>query len=365
MRHEHLNFVSTRKRLRLASSTSCRTAARAMLRLAQTAIATTALSWLLAAPAAAAPEPFLLGYQRPDGAITVLLHGDVVDPYFAAKALVGADDAHADVRSAALKWIAWLMPRQNADGTFDRFCERNGSTVPCAHADADDAALALWIELLARYAPPEGMPSTWQSSLDKAIAYLARLYDPHKGVYEISSTLHVALLMDNVEVRDAMRALSAYYARVGDARAAGKWRAAAERLSRAIVKVFWSSGEYEPSTQKLADRSFYPTAVAQIFPLLSDIGVPGQSNIAFYANWLKRNCQAWLDLPRHDYPWGLVALASQKFGDRSAISCWHAHSAPYRHGAHWNVLEEALFTSFEAQLRDPLAPAQCCMPFNP
>ncbi len=363
MRRERRTSLSSMRRGPLVAAASwCCSNARKLERSARIGIATIVSSCLLAAPCAAA-EPFLLGYQRPDGAITVLLHGDVVDPYFAAKALIAADDAHTDVRSAALKWIEWLMPRQNPDGTFDRFCERNGNTAACAHADADDSALALWIELLARYAPSGQMPSTWQSSLDKSIKYLGRLYDPHRGVYQISSTLHVALLMDNVEVQDAMRALSAYYSRAGDARAANKWQTAAEHLSRAIVKVFWSSGKYEPSTQHLADHSFYPTAVAQIFPILSDIGVPGQSNSAFYARWMKQNCQAWLELPQHDFPWGLVALASQKFGDRAAISCWHAHSAPFRHGAHWNVLEEALFTSFEAQMSDPLAPAQCCAPF--
>ena len=363
MRPEHSNCLSVRRRApSVAAATRCSTVGK-VARSARRNIATIVLSCLLAVPCAAA-EPFLLGYQRPDGAITVLLHGDVVDPYFAAKALVGADDAHTDVRSAALKWIEWLMPRQKPDGTFDRFCERNGNTTPCARADADDAALALWIELLARYAPSGRMPSSWLSSLDKSTAYLDRLYDPHRGVYQISSTLPVALLMDNVEVQDAMRALSAYYARAGDSRMANKWRTSAERLSRAIVKTFWSAGRYEPSTQHLADQSFYPTAVAQVFPILSDIGAPGQSNAAFYARWMKQNCRAWLDLPQHDYPWGLVALASQKFGDRAALACWHAHSAPFRHGAHWNVLEEALFTSFEAQLSDPLAPAQCCMPPN-
>lgn len=361
MRPEHLNSLPQRRRVPSASAGARGFTLRMLARRARRTIATIGLSCLLAVPASAA-EPFLLGYQRPDGAITVLLHGDVVDPYFAAKALIAADDAHADVQNAAIQWIEWLMPRQNPDGTFDRFCERNGNTAPCARADADDSALALWIELLTRYAPSGRMPSKWQSSLDKATASLARLYDSHRGVYQISSTLHVALLMDNVEVLDAMRALSAYYARTGDARTASKWQTAAERLARAIVKVFWSAGQYQPSTQHLADSAFYPTAVAQIFPILSDIGVPGQSNSAFYARWMKQNCQAWLDLPRHDYPWGLVALASQKFGDRAAIACWHAHSAPFRHGAHWNVLEEALFTSFEAQLRDPLAPAQCCMP---
>lgn len=309
-----------------------------------------------------AAESDLLGYQRPDGAITVLLHGDVVDPYFAAKALLSAADAHADVRSAAVKWIEWLMPRQNADGTFDRFCIRNGKTAPCARADADDSAIALWIELLIRYAPQPRMSRPWQASMDQAIAYLDKLHDRQRGVYLVSSTLRVGLLMDNVEVYQAMQQLSAYYASIGDPSAAANWRARAHALSASIKHVFFASGRYGPSTQRLADQSFYPTAVAQIFPILSDIGLPGQSSAAFYEAWMKQYCQAWLEMPSHDYPWGLVALAAQKYGDRAAISCWHAHAAPFRHGAHWNVLEEALFTAFEGQLADPLAPAKCCAP---
>ncbi len=347
MRHERLTLLSSETRV--------------FRRLLMAGMALTMAACLPAAQAMAA-EPFLLGYQRPDGAITVLLHGDVVDPYFAAKALISADDAHTNVRSAAVKWIEWLMPRQKAGGNFDRFCDRNGSIVACAQADADDSAIALWIELLVRYTPNTKMSPKWQSSMDSSIRYLDGLYDAHRGVYQISPTLPVALLMDNVEVYEAMQALTAYYTRNGNAGAAGKWRSRSQNLSENIKKVFWASGRYEPSTQHLADHSFYPTEVAQVFPILSDIGIPGQSSATFYAKWMKRNCQAWLELPKHDYPWGLVALASQKFGDKSAISCWHAHAAPFRHGAHWNVLEESLFTAFEAQLADPLAPAQCCMP---
>lgn len=320
--------------------------------------ATTAFS--IAIPAFGG-ELSLPNYQRPDGAITVRLNSDTVDPYFAAKAILSAQDARVDARTVALKWIDWAMPRQRSDGSFDRFCVRPGETVACAPADADDAAIAVWMELLARYAPSTGMPPKWRESLDRAASHLERLYDPDKGVYQISKSLPVALLMDNTEIYSSMTRLGTYYASTGDTTHATMWRARAALLGRAIIRVFWTeNGQYQPSTQPLKGDEFYPTRVAQIFPMLAGIPTPQQSDATLYEQWMKRNRQMWLALPSHDFPWGLVALASQRIGDDPAIACWHAHAAPYRHGAHWNVLEEALFVSFESQLSDPLAPAPSC-----
>ncbi|WP_351012018.1 hypothetical protein, partial [Shewanella sp. S1-58-MNA-CIBAN-0166] len=80
---------------------------------------------------------------------------------------------------------------------------KSGQYSSCAEADADDAMMATWIELLARFAPPEGLPAAWELSLNRAAAHLDALLSKPAGVYQISSTLHVALLMDNVEVHSA------------------------------------------------------------------------------------------------------------------------------------------------------------------
>ncbi len=80
---------------------------------------------------ACAAELVLTDYQRPDGAITTYFAGDSIDPYFAAKALLAAQDAGMTTRTAATRWIAWLLPRQLADGCFDRYCMKGQRFVSC------------------------------------------------------------------------------------------------------------------------------------------------------------------------------------------------------------------------------------------
>ncbi|AXF20266.1 hypothetical protein CUJ89_06990 [Burkholderia pyrrocinia] len=300
-------------------------------------------------------------YQRPDGAITVRLNGAGIDPYFAAKALLAAADAQLDARQAALAWIAWLLPRQHQDGGFDRYCVKNGQYSACAEADADDAMMATWIELLARFAPPDGMPAAWELSLNRAGTHLDTLLDKPSGVYQISSTLHVALLMDNVEVHSAFQALAAHYVQHADYTHAGPWSQRADQLASAILKVFWRGAQsgFRASTQRISDTSFYPAKVAQIFPLLSGIQVPEQSNERIYAQWMQKYGKTWPQLAGTDYPWSLIALVAFKMNDWSTVACWHARSGPYRHGAHWNVLEESLYLAFESRMTAPVVPAQC------
>lgn len=302
-------------------------------------------------------------YQREDGAITVKLDGDTVDPYFAAKALLAAHEAAGDARSAAATWIEWALPLQQPDGRFDRLCRRGDGYATCAPADADDAMMAVWMELLVRFSPPRGLPSRWEESLRRADAHLRVLLDERSGVYVISRALPVALLMDNVEVYGALRAVAAHHER-RDARAARDWHARAAALAAAIERTFWTDGGFRVSTQvpvdaRPAEAAFYPDHVAQVFPLLTDLPVPGGSRAALYARWMSDHRSAWLDQGKNDYPWGLVALIAGRMGDREAVRCWMAHAAPFRHSARWNVLEEAVFVGLDAAQPPGAALAPC------
>ncbi|WP_175998499.1 hypothetical protein [Burkholderia stabilis] len=338
---------------------ACAAAAPRLRRLWRVACCTVTCGFALHASAAELQLNDL--YQRPDGAITVRLNGAGIDPYFAAKALLAAADAQLDAHQAALAWIAWLLPRQRPDGSFDCFCVKNGRYRACAEADADDAMMATWIELLVRFAPADGLPAAWELSLNRAGKHLDTLLDKLAGVYQISSSQHVALLMDNVEVHSAFQALAAYYVRRADYAHAGPWSQRADRLASAILKVFWRGAQsgFRASTQHISDTSFYPAKVAQIFPLLSGIQVPEQSNETIYAQWMRKYGKTWLQLAGTDYPWGLIALIAFKMNDWNTVACWHARSGPYRHGTHWNVLEESLYLAFESRMTDPVAPARC------
>ncbi|WER48371.1 hypothetical protein CupriaWKF_26660 [Cupriavidus sp. WKF15] len=298
-----------------------------------------------------AAELRLTGYQGSDGAITTYFGGNSIDPYFATKALLAAKDVGLDADVAARQWIDWLLPRQRSDGRFERYCLKSQRFVACRRADADDAMLATWMETLVRFAPPEGMPAEWKESFDKASRHLDTLRDRQRGVYFIAADLPVALMMDNVEISSAYKAVSKYLQTRHDMEAAAFWMRKATQLDRAILRVFWQPARgYLVSTQARDKIEFYPDTVAQIFPILAGIHPESQSPDASYLAWMQKHRFVWLQNTETDFPWGLVALVADKMGDQDAITCWRARSVQFRHGTHWNVLEEALYQSFEARL---------------
>jgi cytoskeletal protein CcmA (bactofilin family) len=284
------------------------------------------------------------GYQAEDGAITVHYQGESVDPYFAAKALLAAQETGVDSGRAAAAWIDWALRHQRPTGAFDRYCRHGRAFVACAPTDADDSALALWIELLIRFAPAGGMPQTWRASLARANEQLQSLRDPRLGVYRISARQPVALLMDNIEVYSALRALAGYYEQSGDGGRALFWHKRATALRDGIQRVFRNAdGSFRVSTQDQPTVAFYPDRVAQLFPLLADMALTDSARALRYSEWLAANRAEWFAMTEADYPWGLAAMAAHKAGDDNTVSCWRAHAAPFRYGKHWNVLEEAIF----------------------
>ena len=305
---------------------------------------------LIASATAISAELDLPGYQRHDGAMTVHINGDTIDPYFATKALLAAQEAGLDIRRSGVKWIEWALQHQRTDGSFDRFCRKDEGYIVCAHADADDAMMAVWIELLIKLTPPAGMPSSWETSLRMASRYLSGLYDKGTGIYFISNTLRVGLLMDNVEVYSAQNTLRKFYSASGDAVRAHIIANEAAQLRKNIVRVFWQPRlkNLRVSTQKNTKSGFYPDQVAQLYPLIANMPIPLDKNTT-YTRWMASNRQAWLWRTDIDYPWGLVALAASKMGDRDTVDCWLAHAHPLRHGQHWNILEETLYQAFTAR----------------
>ena len=90
-------------------------------------------------------------FVRNDGAITVSAKGNFVDPYFANKALITAFEAGLEVTDLTRNWLAWLLPRQRADGSFNRFCEDGTKWLSCWRADADDSTLATFLQVNALF----------------------------------------------------------------------------------------------------------------------------------------------------------------------------------------------------------------------
>ena len=284
-------------------------------------------------------------YQTPDGAITVNEHGDFVDPYFANRALTLADENGMDVRVIAGRWIPWLMARQLSDGRFERYCKSDGSDwSPCKPADADDAGLAVWLELLYRTAPASGLPAAWQASATRATRYLEGLRDPISGLHFVSHDVRVCLLMDNVEVYHLFRMMAEANRRFGRRKLGRSYDARAIRLADAIWRRLWSPREanFQASTQEHAPATFYPADVAQVYPWLFDMPTPVRDSKAAFRNWLSSYEEIWLGRHEDRFPWGIIALAGQRLGETVCVARWIENSKSLRHSAYWTVLDEAV-----------------------
>ncbi len=293
-------------------------------------------------------------YSKPDGALVLLTDGNYVEPYFATKALLTAQDAGLDVRTSALAWIHWVLPRQRQDGRIDRYCLTNTNTWKrCAHADADDSMLALWLQLLYRMAPDSGLPAPWEESADRAQRHLASLRNRRLGVYHISHRNHVALLMDNVEVYSALRDIAAAQARFGDRQAAENTSAAARQLAASIRGIFWDkhAQRFRVSIQKQRPGSFYPYAVAQVFPLMAGLPVREDPRAA-WEQWRNTYGADWLEQRQDPHPWGLLAMAAIEMNDINTAVCWLSQSEPFRYSPRWNVLEEAVYQGLHSRFAE-------------
>jgi len=286
--------------------------------------------------------PYL--YQDKDGAITVYAQGDIVDPYFATKALLAADAAGLDVRVAASAWIGWLLPRQLPDGRFERYCRSDSKWTACQEADADDAMLALWLELLHAMAPWHGIPAEWEGSRARAEQHLASLRDERLGVYLIAHANPVALLMDNTEIYSALRTVARKLTFAGQWSRARQASDRAEDLRRAIVRVFWdrTANNFRVSTQLSETNKFYPEIVAQLYPAMSGMHASTTPAKA-WRDWRERHAARWATLEVDEYPWGLVALTAYRHGDADIALQWLGRAEPLRNTPRWNVLEEAVF----------------------
>lgn len=301
-------------------------------------------------------------YRSPDGALVLQTNGDYVEPYFATKALIVAQDAGLDVRPAAHEWIRWGLAHQRADGRFDRYCRKpEQDWKRCGPADADDSMLALWLQLLYRVAPDSGIPAEWEESVNKARSRLTKLRNNQLAVYYVSEQNHVALFMDNVEIYSALKDIAAAQSRFGDEAGAHVSRDEAKNLAAGIYKVFWDEHDqwFRPSMQK-NKPAFYPDVVAQVYPWLGNLPIAGDPRAA-WQSWKSRFASGWLESKYDPHPWGLIALAAAKEGDESSAVCWLAHSQSLRYSARWNVLEEAVYQGLQHQLGEKqLADASAC-----
>lgn len=316
------------------------------------------IAWLAGGSANASTRPLILdaGYLQPSGAIMTYYGArDFIDPYFPTMALLTAHDNGMNVSHVANGWINWLLPRQEANGLFSIFCndQETNNYRACLNADADDAMMAMWIDLLYRTAPTSGMPAAWMESTRKAENQLESLYDRESGVYFISHELPVGLLMDNVEIYASLKRASLEAKRLGVGQQAALFSLKAARLKTGIIKTFWDEDaqRFKPSTQKREAQDFYPDVVAQLMPALRgfELSLAGAPE-KFYRSWMQSHRTAWMDMVGKEYPWGLVAIAATQHNDMDTANCWFQQAAPHRNTDKWDVLDEAAFQAVEIHL---------------
>ena len=122
------------------------------------------------APSLAAEPPLPAAFRTPDGSYTITVDSDIADPYFVNKAFIIALESGMNVRDELHAWLAWLLPRQRADGGFDRYCgARARAWHACMSADADDAMAAVTIHLIAHSKRHQLLPEPLRSLLRSSI----------------------------------------------------------------------------------------------------------------------------------------------------------------------------------------------------
>jgi hypothetical protein len=318
-----------------------------------------ALAATLSTAHAAAGWPLdLAGYQQADGAVTIEHDGDEVDPYFAFKAILIARARGADDAGALDRFVSWVLARARDDGRIERYSRRGDAWVATRPADADDVALALWMQALLTVADGRRLRPRETRALGRARDYLElHLLDRASGLYRPFAVDDDPLLMDNVEMLAALRSVEALQRRRRDYGAAGYWHLRTTELASAIESSFAGIDTLTPATtagaRKLAEASaevpsdaapallFYPDCVAAPFAWLH--GVPRTHATARFDAWLARYGDAWRQNAKLDYPWGLIALVALQEGRADIAGAWRLAQDEQRRNGRWNVLEESVW----------------------
>ncbi|MDO5086595.1 MAG: hypothetical protein Q4D74_03165 [Comamonadaceae bacterium] len=275
-------------------------------------------------------------FRTPDGSYTIMAGGDVTDPYFVNKALIIALESGLDMRAELNAWLAWLLPRQRADGGFDRYCgARKGAWRACMPADADDSMAATTIHLVALaqrkklLAAKHVKPA--QTASRQARKLLDTLRDPASGLYRVFADRPVYYLMDNAEVYEALAA-------VGD-------KPAAEALVKAIRSGFYKGGRWLPALPGYEKESFYPHVLAHSY-LWQGAIADKASAASDMAGWLAHHSRAWLSRSDDRFAWGLVAWNIAKLAPAEA-ACWRHSVNPLPKDVGWTVLDAFIDQALE------------------
>lgn len=318
------------------------------------------LSGLLIAPASAASAdtngaPFS-DFAMADGALTVFSQGDYVEPYSAIKALIVAHRLGVDVRSEAEKFSSWILPFQQANGPFPRICRSGGTRwLACGPSDADDSLAVLWCALGSEILPAD---RKLDASCHRALDNLATLWDPQRQTFRAIFGQPSAYFADNVEVMaflQNLRADQAFFRRHIDvlAKLPGP-----EVMLAALQRNYGYTPDtaLEPvaASMPATPYAFYPYGVAPIYPLIYDVRL-GKTREQDWSKWKSKYGKPWLEGKVDHFPWGLIAWAAYKSGDKKSAQTWLRHSRQWKEAGRWNIMEEGVRLGLEHALTPPVS----------
>ncbi|AQV98797.1 hypothetical protein BJN34_33495 [Cupriavidus necator] len=296
-----------------------------------------------ASPAPAKTSSMFEDFTVANGAVTVFAHGDYVEPYTAIKAMLIAHRLGVNVHAPATAFAQWLLRYQQANGPFPRICRSgNAEWLACGPADADDSLAVFWCLLVTEVLKGE---ADLAASCGKSLQNLATLWDPQRGTFRATFGQTVAYFADNVEIIGALDRLRA------DPNAATRHarELAALPSRRSMIAGLARNYGYDPTGALEPERAslpatpygFYPNAVAPVYLWIYDVST-GPAAARKWAVWKHRYGTAWLEGKSDHYPWGLIAWAAYKLGDRQTAAAWLRASAQWRQQGRWNVLEEGV-----------------------
>lgn len=302
---------------------------------------------VMVTPLYAQEPPSPADFRTPDGSYTVMVGGDLSDPYFVNKALIIALEAGLEVETEVVQWLEWLLPRQRPDGGFDRFCgAQTGQWYACMPADADDSMAATTIHLIAlakhnQILSPALLHQANAASA-KAQLMLSKLLDPANGLYRVFESQEVFYLMDNAEVYEALMAV-------------GK-QTQAYQLGNNIRQHFFSNHRWYPAIPAYETENFYPHVLAHSY--LWRGGITDHATAASdMAAWLAEHSQDWLDRKKDGFAWGLVAWNIAALAPAEA-GCWRQSIRPWlddpKIDPSWTVLDAFVDLALEKKNIQPV-----------
>lgn len=286
----------------------------------------------------------LKSFSVGDGSFTHLLNGDFIDPYFVNKAfsilLKHAPNKNAPEFAAASTWLNWLLPKQRADGSFDRYCKTEQAWKACQRADADDSTVATTLELLSLVGWGSAQHPKAALVASRAVDLLWKLKAP-SGIFQAHLDSPNAYLMDNCEVYAGLQAASgsALFSDVQRKQLAAQ----AKGLSEKITAYFYSDTrkQWRPALPVLEVEMFYPHIIAPTYRWHTGlVTAKALSNDA--TAWLALHRSDWLTRKRDAFSWGAVALGLYEAGQLNAVKCWRESAAAAKAQGGWTLIDAAV-----------------------